>query len=303
MEVSAGSSGGRGAGSLRRALRSVGVFLEMVKVSHSIFALPFALAALFMVRKGWPPLLLLIQVVVAVVLARTAAMSFNRWADAGLDARNPRTAGRAIPASLLPRAAAGAAALLSAAGFVLAAAWIGRPALLLSPVALLVLLGYSYTKRFTQLSHLVLGLALGLSPVGAWVAAGGGRELLPAVSVLGAAVLFWTAGFDIIYACQDVDFDRRERLHSIPARFGVAGALRAARGFHLVCLGLLAAAGPLAGLGWPYFAGVLLVAGLLYYEHSLVKPGDLSRVDQAFFTVNGLVSLAFLGAVVIATVT
>ncbi len=284
-------------GRLRRWSASTAVFLDMIKISHSVFALPFALAALFFASRGLPPPLLLLKVVLAVVAARTMAMSFNRWADAELDARNPRTRGRAIPAALLPRAAAGFATLAAACLFVLAAAWINGLAVRLSPLVIVVLLGYSYTKRFTQFSHVFLGLALGLSPMGAWVAARGELGLLPAV--LGAAVLFWTAGFDIIYACQDIDFDRAEGLRSIPARWGAGIALWIARGFHLLTVGLLIAVGALATAGWFYAGGVTLVALLLIYEHSLVKPQDLSRVDQAFFLVNGMVSLAFLGSVVL----
>ncbi len=284
------------AAALRRGARSMGVFLEMVKVSHSIFALPFAVSALFLASGGFPSLPVLGKVVLAVVFARTAALAFNRWADADIDALNPRTRSRAIPAALLSRPQVGIAALLSGAVFVLTAAWINRLAFALSPVVLVVLLGYSYTKRFTRLSHLVLGLALGLSPLGAWVAARGEVALLPAV--LGAAVLFWTAGFDIIYACQDVDFDRKEGLRSIPERWGVARALAAARILHAFTVALLIGVGYLGGLDWVYGAGVAVVALLLIYEHSLVRPEDLSRVNQAFFTVNGIVSLAYMAAVI-----
>ena len=245
---------------------------------------------------GFPSLPVLGKVVLAVVFARTAALAFNRWADADIDALNPRTRSRAIPAALLSRPQVGIAALLSGAVFVLTAAWINRLAFALSPVVLVVLLGYSYTKRFTRLSHLVLGLALGLSPLGAWVAARGEVALLPAV--LGAAVLFWTAGFDIIYACQDVDFDRKEGLRSIPERWGVARALAAARILHAFTVALLIGVGYLGGLDWVYGAGVAVVALLLIYEHSLVRPEDLSRVNQAFFTVNGIVSLAYMAAVI-----
>jgi 4-hydroxybenzoate polyprenyltransferase len=286
-------------GAVRRALRRAGVFLDMIKIAHSVFALPFALAALLIATGGRPDVLLLLKVLLAVVLARTAAMSFNRWADASIDARNPRTRWRAIPAGHLPRSFAGAAALVAAALFVLVAAWINRLALILSPAALAVLLGYSYTKRFTALSHAVLGLALGLSPVGAWIAARGEIDLLPAV--LGLAVLSWTAGFDIIYACQDVDFDRREGLRSLPQRLGPRRALLVARVLHAFTVGLLAAVGVLGSLGGIHAAAVAAVAILLAYEHSLVRADDLSRVDQAFFAMNGLVSLAYLGFVVLAT--
>jgi 4-hydroxybenzoate polyprenyltransferase len=281
------------------ALRKLLVFLETIKVSHSIFALPFAVAALFMACEGLPPLALLGKVVLAVVLARTAAMAFNRWADAEIDAENPRTRERAVPAGLLSRRAVGAAGLLAAAGFVAVAAWINRLALILSPAVLAVLLGYSYTKRFTSLSHVVLGAALGLSPLGAWVAARGEVAVEPAV--LGLAVLFWTAGFDVIYACQDRDFDVRRGLHSIPARLGIPRALLLARLFHVLTLALLGALGWAAGLGAAYWTGVASVAALLVYEHSIVSPRDLSRVNVAFFTLNGLVSLVFMAAVVIET--
>ncbi len=284
------------ASALRRGARSLAVFLEMVKVSHSIFALPFAVSALFLASGGLPDLAVLAKVVLAVIFARTAAMAFNRWADADIDARNPRTHSRAIPAALLSRTFVGIAAFAGAAAFVLTAAWINRLAFALSPLVLAVLLGYSYTKRFTRLSHLVLGLALGLSPLGAWVAARGEVALLPAI--LGAAVLFWTAGFDVIYACQDVDFDRKEGLRSIPERWGVARALAASRLLHALTVALLIGVGRLGNLGWVYAAGVAVVAGLLIYEHSLVRAGDLSRVNQAFFTVNGIVSLAFMAAVI-----
>jgi 4-hydroxybenzoate polyprenyltransferase len=281
-------------------LERISVYLEAIKISHSVFALPFAVSAAFLAAPGLPPWGVLGKLVLAVVLARTAAMSFNRFADARLDALNPRTQNRAVPAGLLSRRFMGAASLISAAGFV-AACWSINPlAFRLSPVALLVLLGYSYTKRFTSFSHVVLGAALGLSPVGAWVAVKGELALLPAL--LGLSVLFWTAGFDIIYACQDYHFDQRHGLHSLPARLGVRRALILSRWLHALAVLLLLSVGYLGGLGWVYLMGVLCVLLLLVYEHSLVKPDDLSRVNLAFFTLNGLVSLAFMGAVVLQTV-
>jgi 4-hydroxybenzoate polyprenyltransferase len=227
-------------------------------------------------------------------------MAFNRWADARIDLENPRTRGRAVPAGLLRRSTMGAAAALSAAGFVGVCSAINPLALALSPLALAVILGYSFTKRFTWLSHAVLGLALGLSPLGAWVAVRGEVALIPAL--LGLAVLLWTAGFDIIYACQDAAFDTRAGLHSIPARFGIRNALGLSRAFHGAVILLLAIVGRLAGLGWAYALGVLCVAVLLVREHSVVSADDLSRVDMAFFTLNGLVSLAFMASVIIETV-
>ena len=285
---------------MRSFFNKVPVFLEAIKVSHSIFALPFAVAAAFLASSGIPALGPLGKIVLAVVLARTAAMTCNRWADADLDAANPRTRVRAIPAGLLSRRSMAIATVVCCVAFALVCAWINRLAFFLSPVALTFLIGYSYTKRFTSLSHLVLGAALGLSPIGAWVALREEVTLLPVL--LGTAVLFWTAGFDIIYACQDRDFDERFGLYSIPRRLGLARALLVSRAFHLVTIGLLVAVGYVGELGWIYALGVLCVVGILAYEHSLVRPDDLSRVNIAFFTLNGLVSLVFMAAVVLQTV-
>ena len=271
---------------------SIRVFLEMIKVSHSIFALPFALAAAVLAADGLPEWVLVIKIIVACVFARTAAMAFNRWADRLVDARNPRTATRAIPAGELTAAGVLVAAILSAAFFVLCAYTINPLAFALSPVALVILFGYSFTKRFTQFSHLVLGLALGLSPIGAWIAVRGELAVLPVL--LGLAVLFWTAGFDVIYSCQDVEFDRRHDLHSLPSRWGNRRALWISRGFHAVTLALLLAVGIIGSLGLAYGVGVALVAAILIYEQSLVRPDDLSKVNLAFFTLNGCVSLVFM---------
>ncbi|MBI4582621.1 MAG: UbiA family prenyltransferase [Planctomycetes bacterium] len=281
----------------RSLLESVKTFGEMIKISHSVFALPFAVAAFFVAAGGAPDWLLFLKVVLACVFARTAAMSFNRWADASIDARNPRTRGRALPAGQLHRGAVLAASAASAALFIATAFWINSLAFRLSPAALLVLLGYSYTKRFTSASHLALGLALGLSPLGAWVAARNELALFPAL--LGLAVLFWTAGFDIIYACQDLDFDRREKLLSIPARCGIARALWISRLFHLLTLGLLAVCGWIAGLGPAYFSGIMIVGALLLYEQWVVRGDDLTRVNVAFFNLNGLISVIYMTATLI----
>ncbi len=286
-------------GAIARRLRSVGVFLEMIKISHSVFALPFAVAAAFLAQRRTPDALLVLKVVLACVLARTAAMSFNRWADRTIDARNPRTAGRAIPAGQLGAGPVLVASALSSALFVLVAWWINPLAFRLSPVALVVLLGYSYTKRFTPSSHVILGLALGLSPVGAWIAVREEIALQPVL--LGVAVLCWTAGFDIIYACQDVEFDRNARLASIPARFGIARALIVSRLLHVGAVLLLIAVGLVGSgpyLGAIYHVGVAAVAGILVYEQSLVRADDLSRVDLAFFTLNGCVSLVYMGTTI-----
>ncbi len=284
----------------RRMGAKLMAFFEAIKLSHSIFALPFAVAAAFLAAGGLPAWPVLGKVMLAVILARTAAMAFNRWADAEIDAANPRTAGRAVPAGHLSRPFMGAASFLSCAGFIGVAAWINSLALWLSPVALIVLLGYSYTKRFTSLAHVILGLALGLSPLGAWIAVRGELALLPLT--LGLAVVFWTAGFDIIYACQDREFDAEFGLHSIPRRLGVAGALLLTRLFHLLTAGLLISVGFQADMGFVYAVGVGCVIVLLGYENSLVKADDFSKVNMAFFTVNGLVSLVFMATVVLQTV-
>jgi 4-hydroxybenzoate polyprenyltransferase len=265
---------------------------RMVKFSHSVFALPFALAAVATAVDGPPSWRAIAWIVVAMVGARSAAMGFNRLADHDLDARNPRTAARELPRGLLRRGEVWALVLLSAGAFVLAAAMLNPLCLALSPIALAIVFGYSYAKRFTALSHLLLGLALALAPVGAWIALRG-QLGLPAVA-LGLAVLFWVAGFDTIYACQDVAFDRESGLHSLPARLGVARALTVARGLHVAAVALLAAVYLTANLHPVYLLGVAGVAALLAYEHSLVRADDLSRVDAAFFAVNGWISVGYL---------
>jgi len=268
---------------------------DMIKASHSVFALPFAIAAasLGMAAAGgwsWPNLF---WVVWCAVWARTAAMAQNRLADARLDAVNPRTEGRALPAGRVTRRFVLGLVLAAAAFFVLGAWQLNRACLYLSPVVLVVLLGYPYTKRFTVLCHFWLGLALALAPVGAWVAVRGGLYELTTPMLLGAGVLLWTAGFDLIYACQDAAHDRDAGLFSLPARLGVSGALRLARVLHVGSVALLAALFWLdPRLSWLYAIGVVVAAGILVYEHSIVAPDDLSRVDVAFFTLNGLVSLA-----------
>ncbi|HEY6548893.1 MAG TPA: UbiA-like polyprenyltransferase [Vicinamibacteria bacterium] len=271
---------------------------RMIKFSHSVFALPFALAAAALAARegfrwsqiGW--------IVVAMVGARSAAMGFNRLADQAIDARNPRTAGRELPRGVLGRSEVWGFVLASAALLVFAAWRLNPLCLALSPVALAVVLGYSYTKRFTALAHLALGLALAIAPVGAWIAVRGRFDREPVV--LGLAVLLWVAGFDVIYACQDVDFDRREGLRSIPARLGVARALVLSRAFHVGAVALLLLLYALAPLHPVYLLGVAGVAALLGYEHSLVRADDLSRVDLAFFTLNGWISLGYLAFTLLA---
>jgi 4-hydroxybenzoate polyprenyltransferase len=268
------------------------VYGRMIKFSHSVFALPFALASAAVAANGRVPWRELPWIVVAMIGARSAAMGFNRLADQAIDARNPRTAGRELPRGALSRREVWLFVSLSALALIGAAAMLNPLCLLLSPVALLVVLGYSYTKRFTSLSHIVLGLALSIAPVGAWLAVRGRFDAAPIVLAL--AVLFWVAGFDTIYSCQDVDFDRREGLRSLPALLGIRRALAFARALHVAAVVLLAVLYTLAPLHPIYLAGVAAVAVLLVYEHSLVSADDLSRVDAAFFTVNGWISVGYL---------
>jgi 4-hydroxybenzoate polyprenyltransferase len=267
------------------------LFGRMIKFSHSVFALPFALTSVALAIQDAVPWTKLGWILVAMVGARSAAMGFNRLADHEIDAQNPRTANRELPRRLLSRAEVTLFVAVAAAAFVLAAWRLNPLCLSLSPIALGVVFGYSYTKRFTALSHLVLGLALAIAPVGAWVAIRGAFAVVPVV--LGCAVLLWVAGFDTIYACQDVDFDRRSGLHSLPARLGVRHALWAARAMHVAAVALLLLVYRLAELHAAYLGGVLLVAALLGYEHSLVRHDDLRRVDAAFFTANAWVSVAY----------
>jgi 4-hydroxybenzoate polyprenyltransferase len=270
--------------------------LRAIRFEHTAFALPFALTAAFVAAGGWPRAWSLAWILVAMVGARTSAMAFNRLADLDFDRENPRTAGRAlVTGALKPRdlwAVFGAAAAL----YFVAAAMLNRLCLALSPFALAVLLGYSYTKRFTVLTHWILGLCLGLAPIGAWIAVRGRLDLAPVV--LGAAVLFWTAGFDIMYACQDIQFDRQRHLFSLPARWGARHALVVAAANHFFTIWLLAFFGQIAGLGWLYFAAVILLAGILYWEHRVVRPDDLTRVEAASFLANGIFSAVFFIAAV-----
>jgi len=271
-----------------------GAFVEtmkMIKIEHSIFALPFGLLSAFLAAGGFPEPRVLVLVVAAMVAARSAAMAFNRYVDAEIDARNPRTAIRSIPAGRLTRTYALGFIIVSSLLFMLCA-WLLNPlAFYLSPLMLVVLLGYSLTKRFTSYCHFVLGLALGLSPLGAWVAVTGAFHWIPVQ--IGLAVMCWVAGFDIIYACQDIDFDRKEGLSSVPARLGVALSLNLSRLLHVVMVLLISFIGIQTELGWLYWTGVGLVVLCLIYEHSLVWDGDLSKVNIAFFTMNGVVSLIF----------
>jgi len=270
--------------------------LEMIKFEHSIFALPFALTATMLAFRedgfataafAWK----LLWIVIAMVGARSAAMTFNRLLDEDIDSRNPRTRSRHLPTGLLSRGFAWGFTAVSTFVLLVAARMLNPLCFKLAPIALFVLFFYSFTKRFTSFSHLVLGFALGIAPAAAWIAVRGSLD--PRILWLTAAVTLWTAGFDIIYGCQDYDFDGREGLFSLPRRFGIGGALVIARGLHLAMLACLVMLAVQFHIGLVSWIGVALVALLLAYEHSLVKPNDLSRVDAAFFTVNGYVSMLF----------
>jgi 4-hydroxybenzoate polyprenyltransferase len=269
--------------------------LEMIKFEHSVFALPFALVGALLAARaggGLPTWRQILWIVVAMGGARSAAMTMNRIADVEYDRRNPRTAKRALPAGELSVAFAWAFTALASAVLVIAAWQLNRLALELSPVALAILFFYSYTKRFTSWSHFVLGFCLGISPAAAWIAIRGSLDAR--MLILCAAVTLWVGGFDVLYACQDVEFDRAAGLHSIPKKLGIAKALVFARAMHVVMVALLAWLAWSFHLAWPAWAGIAVVAALLAYEHSLVKPNDLSKMNAAFFTVNGYISLLFL---------
>jgi 4-hydroxybenzoate polyprenyltransferase len=276
-------------------LHNLRLTLEMIKWEHSIFALPFALCGAMLAAGGIPTAHQLGWIIVAMVAARSAAMAFNRLADAAIDAANPRTRTRALAVGHLTPAFVATFVVVSSAIFVLAASQLNRLSLWLSPVALAVLLLYSYTKRFTRWSHLVLGFALGIAPAAAWIAVRGSLDTR--ILLLTAAVTFWVAGFDVLYACQDFDFDRQTGLHSIPRHLGIVRALWIARSFHVLMLGLLVALLWFFGLGKVAGAGVAVVGVLLAYEHSLVSPDDLSKLNAAFFTMNGVISVLFLAFV------
>ena len=263
----------------------------MIKWEHSIFALPFALCGAMLAANGLPEVHQLAWIIVAMVAARSAAMAFNRLADTSVDAANPRTRTRALPAKELTPQFVSSFIVASCAIFLIAASQLNRLALLLSPLALAVVLLYSYTKRFTRWSHLVLGFALGIAPAAAWIAVRGALD--PRILLLTAAVTFWVGGFDVLYSCQDYEFDRQTGLHSVPRYCGIARSLWIARLFHLIMLILLLALVFAFGLGKLALAGMVVVALLLVYEHSLVSEEDLSRLNAAFFTMNGVISVLF----------
>jgi 4-hydroxybenzoate polyprenyltransferase len=274
---------------LRSFLDKLHVVLEMIKIQHTVFALPFAFMGALLGARGMPTFSQVFFILLAMVGARSAAMAFNRLADAEVDAQNPRTASRALPRGLVSKGFTLGFIVASSLLFFFAAAQLNPLSLKLSPFALAVVLGYSYAKRFTWASHLVLGAALGIAPVAGWISVRGDVTATPLV--LGLAVLFWVAGFDILYALQDEEFDRKTGLHSLPVRLGRGRAMALARRLHLTAsLGFLLT-GWLAGLSWLYYLAALAAGLLLWYEHRLLSPQDLSRLNQAFFTLNGTVSL------------
>jgi 4-hydroxybenzoate polyprenyltransferase len=270
--------------------------LEMIKFEHSVFALPFALTGALLAaratRHGWPTFKQVLWIVLAMVAARSAAMTMNRIADLRYDKDNPRTKQRALPTGALTIQFAGFFTVFSVAAFFIAAWQLNPLALMLAPLAIAILFFYSFTKRFTNWSHLFLGFALGISPAAAWIAITGGLDVR--MLILCAAVTLWVAGFDVLYACQDIEYDRSAGLFSVPKKFGIANALNIARVMHVGVIALLGWLAISFGLPWPAWVGIAVVASLLAYEHSLVKADDLSKLDAAFFTVNGYISMLFL---------
>ncbi|RIH82279.1 4-hydroxybenzoate octaprenyltransferase [Meiothermus luteus] len=281
------------------ALSRLRTYLELVRFEHTLFALPFAYGGMLLAARGWPGWDTFAWVTVAMVGARTGAMALNRLIDRHIDAANPRTAGRHLPRGLVQPLEVLALALAGLLLLGLAAFNLNPLTVQLLPVAVFFLVGYSYTKRFTWLCHFWLGLTVGAATAGGWIAVTGAFE--PALFALWAGTAFWLAGFDILYATQDYEFDRSSGIHSIPARFGIPRALRIARFSHALTFGLFLLTGVLSGAGWAYYLGVLGVGALLWYEHRLVQPHDLSRVDQAFFQANVGVSLGMLAVILLDT--
>ncbi len=278
-------------------LNKVKLILRMIKIEHTVFALPFAFMGAFLAARGWPTSRQVLWILVAMVGIRSAAMAFNRLADAKIDAANLRTRNREIPRGALQKSEVWVFVVVSSALFVLAAYELNRLCFMLSPLALAATFFYSFTKRFTWLSHLFLGGAIGLAPIGGWLAVAGSFH--PIGFLLGAAVLFWIAGFDIVYACQDYEFDCSYMLQSIPQRWGIGRALRISELCHLITFLLLVTVGILAGLGPVYYGGLVLILAFLVAQHLIVSPEDLSRVNVSFFTMNGLISLVIFVATVL----
>jgi 4-hydroxybenzoate polyprenyltransferase len=273
-------------------VQRIALVLHMIKIEHSVFALPFALVSALVAAGGFPSARRLVWIVVAMIAARSCAMAFNRLADISFDRLNPRTRDWPLPAGRISAPFVAGFIAVCCAIFVFSAYMLNRLALVLSPVALAIIFGYSLTKRFTVLSHWFIGLALAVAPCGAWIAIRGTLQLPPVL--LSSAVLFWTAGFDLIYSCQDAEFDRKQKLFSVPSRYGTGAALLLSAASHVLTVAFLLAFGHVALLGAWYYAGVGLVSALLFYEHLIVRPGDLSRANEAFFTINGFVGVLFL---------
>jgi 4-hydroxybenzoate polyprenyltransferase len=270
-------------------MHRITLYLRMIKFSHSVFALPFALTSALIAAGGAPTLKQLFWIIVAMAAARSGAMGLNRVIDREIDAANPRTAGRELPRGAIGIGEAVLFVLISFAVLIAAAFMLNPLCLMLSPVAVGVLVLYSYTKRFTWFSHFVLGLAISAAPLGAWIAVRGAFD--PPIILLAVAVIFWLAGFDVLYALQDLEFDRSYGLYSIPQRFGIGRSLLVARSLHLISFLLLVATGRVFGLGGFYWAGMILTAGLFVYEHSLISEHDLGKLDLAFFNMNGYISM------------
>lgn len=283
-------------------MKPVRDFLELIKFEHTVFALPFAYLGMLLAAEGWPTWEQFLWITIAMASARTLAMGFNRIADRWIDSRNPRTANRPLVKGTISLKTAWAGTLL-AGGILAVAAWqLGPFTLLLLPGAILFLIGYSFTKRFTWMSHFILGFTDGLAPVGAWAAIRASLftyEDLPAWILLGV-VTFWIAGFDLIYACQDVEIDRQEGLQSIPARFGISVALKLSSICHVITVLLLVNLGLFSDLGWPYWIGLVIVAALLVWEHRMVHPNDLTNIDLAFFNINSYISVTLFLAILTA---
>ena len=277
--------------------KKLGSIFTDIKLAHTVFALPFALAAAHIAFDGKYDLKTLALILVCMFTARSAAMAFNRWLDRDIDSVNPRTKSRAIPVGIVKPKEMLLFTIACSIAFIVASFFLNMLAFMLSPVALAVILGYSYFKRFTSMSHLVLGLALAIAPVGAWIAIRGEFDFLPII--LAAIVIFWVSGFDIIYSCQDTDFDTQAQLHSIPKRFGITGALAISTVFHIITIGLLIWFGHLLGFGLVYRGLITLIAMILLVEHMLVTPNKLALIGVAFFTLNGFVSIIFYLAVLL----
>ncbi len=266
--------------------------LELVKFSHSIFALPFALASVFFASGGMPSLTILVLIILAMITARNTAMAFNRLVDSPLDAQNPRTSMRHLPQGLLSKKYVASFVVTNALLFLIISSYFNKITFYLSPIALIIICGYSYMKRVTHASQIFLGLTLGIAPIAAWIAVTGHLSLFPLL--IGMGVLFWVAGFDILYATQDHEFDKKAGLKSLVVFFGISGALKTARFFHVISIVVFGMAGWTQQYHFSYYIAILLMGTCLAYEHSLVKPDNLSRINVAFFNVNGLVGMLFL---------